>query len=219
MLTTSAYLLGKTRFYGLDLRVNKDVLVPRYETEVLVDEVLSCINSGDHRSPLRILDLCTGSGAIAIAIGKTGGRLPPLHIVAADISKEALTVARANALLHGVDIEFIHSNMFENVSGKFDTIVSNPPYVRTADIGVEDPQTLKEPRMALDGGTDGLDFYRIIAERAGEYLTSGGMLFLEIGYDQGDDVSELLRSHKWSNIEVIKDKGGRNRVVKACWKN
>jgi len=209
MLTTSAYLLGKTKFYGLDLRVNRDVLVPRFETEVLVDEVLK------HARDKQILDLCTGSGAIAISLSKNSNA----KVTAADISKEALTIARTNALLHNVEIEFIHSDMFTNAVGKFDVIVSNPPYVRTTDIGIEDPQTLKEPRIALDGGTDGLNFYRVIAERAGEYLTSGGMLFLEIGYDQGDDVEELLRSHKWSNIEIIKDKGGRDRVVKACWKN
>ena len=206
MLTTAAYILGKSRFRGLDFIVNENVLVPRFETELLVDTVIKYGGT-------RVLDMCTGSGCIAVTLALAGK-----DVSAADISQPALDVAKSNAQRHGVFIDFIQGDMFANINGKYDVIVSNPPYLREDEIGVEDKQTLKEPKIALDGGEDGLLFYRTIAREAGKYLVDGGMLALEIGHMQGDAVSGLLRTNNWGNIEVIKDDGNRDRVI-VCWKN
>jgi len=204
MFINSAYILGKSRFFNLDFVVNSSVLVPRYDTETLVREAMNRIKSGD-----KVLDLCTGSGVIAVVLAKNSKGI----INASDISKEALTVAQSNAAIHNAKVKFIHSDMFENIEGKFDIIVSNPPYVMSDEIGIHDPQTLKEPRIALDGGTDGLDFYRIIASQAKEYLVDGGIQALEIGYSQAEAVKGLLNQEGWSNIELVHDEAGRDRVI------
>jgi len=206
MLTTRAYILGKSRFCDLDFVVNEAVLVPRFETEILVKEALDLGKKS-------ILDLCTGSGCIGVALAKQG-----IDVTASDISTAALTVARTNAMINAVNINIVQSDLFENIKGKFDVIVSNPPYIKTSEIGIADPQTLKEPRIALDGGKDGLEFYRRIAKDAQNFLNAGGVLLMEIGWDQANDIRDLLESNNWGNIEFVKDHNGYLRVVK-CTKN
>ena len=202
------YITGYQNFMGLEFKVTKDVLIPRMDTETLVEEVLRL-----GLSNVRVLDLCTGSGCILLSIlkyvyGSSG--------VGVDISDGALGVAKANSEALGIDATFIKSDMFENIpkDERFDIVVSNPPYIRSDVIGTLMSEVRDyEPLLALDGSEDGLKFYRIIADRAPEYLNNGGMLFLEIGYDQGAEVSALLSAAGFMDVEVIKDLSGLDRVV------
>ena len=202
------YITGYQNFMGLEFMVSKDVLIPRMDTETLVEEVLRL-----GLSNVRVLDICTGSGCILLSIlkyvyGSSG--------VGVDISDGALGVAEANSEALGIDATFIKSDMFENIpkDERFDIVVSNPPYIRSDVIGTLMSEVKDyEPLLALDGSEDGLKFYRIIADRAPEYLNNGGMLFLEIGYDQGAEVSALLSAAGFMDVEVIKDLSGLDRVV------
>ena len=202
------YITGYQNFMGLEFMVSKDVLIPRMDTEILVEEVLRL-----GLSNVRVLDICTGSGCILLSIlkyvyGSSG--------VGVDISDGALGVAKANSEALGIDATFIKSDMFENIpkDEHFDIVVSNPPYIRSDVIGTLMSEVKDyEPLLALDGSEDGLKFYRIIADRAPEYLNNGGMLFLEIGYDQGAEVSALLSAAGFMDVEVIKDLSGLDRVV------
>ena len=202
------YITGYQNFMGLEFMVSKDVLIPRMDTETLVEEVLRL-----GLSNVRVLDICTGSGCILLSIlkyvyGSSG--------VGVDISDDALGVAKANSEALGIDATFIKSDMFENIpkDERFDIVVSNPPYIRSDVIGTLMSEVKDyEPLLALDGSEDGLKFYRIIADRAPEYLNNGGMLFLEIGYDQGAEVSALLTAAGFTDVEVIKDLSGLDRVV------
>lgn len=202
------YITGYQNFMGLEFMVSKDVLIPRMDTETLVEEVLRL-----GLSNVRVLDICTGSGCILLSIlkyvyGSSG--------VGVDISDGALGVAKANSEALGIDATFIKSDMFENIpkDERFDIVVSNPPYIRSDVIGTLMSEVKDyEPLLALDGSEDGLKFYRIIADRAPEYLNNGGMLFLEIGYDQGAEVSALLTAAGFTDVEVIKDLSGLDRVV------
>ena len=202
------YITGYQNFMGLEFMVSKDVLIPRMDTETLVEEVLRL-----GLSNVRVLDICTGSGCILLSIlkyvyGSSG--------VGVDISDGALGVAEANSEALGIDATFIKSDMFENIpkDEHFDIVVSNPPYIRSDVIGTLMSEVKDyEPLLALDGSEDGLKFYRIIADRAPEYLNNGGMLFLEIGYDQGAEVSALLTAAGFTDVEVIKDLSGLDRVV------
>ena len=202
------YITGYQNFMGLEFMVSKDVLIPRMDTEILVEEVLRL-----GLSNVRVLDICTGSGCILLSIlkyvyGSSG--------VGVDISDDALGVAKANSEALGIDATFIKSDMFENIpkDERFDIVVSNPPYIRSDVIGTLMSEVKDyEPLLALDGSEDGLKFYRIIADRAPEYLNNGGMLFLEIGYDQGAEVSALLSAAGFMDVEVIKDLSGLDRVV------
>ena len=202
------YITGYQNFMGLEFMVSKDVLIPRMDTETLVEEVLRL-----GLSNVRVLDICTGSGCILLSIlkyvyGSSG--------VGVDISDGALSVAKANSEALGIDATFIKSDMFENIpkDERFDIVVSNPPYIRSDVIGTLMSEVKDyEPLLALDGSEDGLKFYRIIADRAPEYLNNGGMLFLEIGYDQGAEVSALLSAAGFMDVEVIKDLSGLDRVV------
>lgn len=199
------YITGSTCFMGLDFKVTPDVLIPRFDTEVLLENVMKHIKKED-----RVLDICTGSGCIAISLAKLTG----CSVTAADISEKALLVAEDNNISNGTNVIFIQSDMFKNVTGCFDYIVSNPPYIRTADIYELDTEVKdNEPFLALDGHEDGLAFYRILAKEAGKYLKASGGIFLEIGYDQGEAVSELLRENNFDNISMIKDLAGLDRVV------
>lgn len=202
------HLTGEQEFMGLSFSVNEHVLIPRQDTEILVEEVLRNLHDG-----MRILDMCTGSGCILISL---------LHYsndcegVGADISEEALAVARENArkLLEGGEIYFISGDLFTNISGKFDVIVSNPPYIRRNVIDTLMPEVREhEPKQALDGGEDGLDFYRRIIGESREYLFGGGMLFFEIGYDQKEAVCTLMREAGFLEIQTVKDYAGLDRVV------
>lgn len=202
------YLTGEAWFYGRSFRVNESVLIPRQDTEVLVEEVLKRI-----RTDMRVLDLCTGSGCILLTVLKEAS----VTGVGSDISPDALVVAELNRKRLGVQANWIQSDLFENIGGKFDMILSNPPYIQTAVIETLDPEVREhEPHLALDGSEDGLLFYRRIVREAPDYLNQDGWLCMEIGYDQGEDLKTLLAdSGKFTNVEIKKDLSGLDRVALA----
>lgn len=200
------YITGEQEFMGLKFKVNSNVLIPRQDTEVLVEEALKRIQPG-----MRVLDMCTGSGCIAVSIAKN---VPHVKMHAVDISKQALNVAKDNAKLNEVSVEFERSDLFDNVTGKYDVIVSNPPYIPTSEIPKLMPEVGSfEPVEALDGKEDGLYFYRRIVAECKEYLNPDGMIFFEIGYEQGADVSALLQEAGFSQVSVVKDLAHLDRVV------
>jgi release factor glutamine methyltransferase len=212
------YILGKTEFMGMEFRVGPGVFIPRPETEVLVETavriVLQC--SSAPVPQLRILDLCTGSGCIAVSLAKM---LPDLEVTATDVSPCALQTARENARSHNVTINFIQSNLFAACELRvttYELIICNPPYVAAAEINNLQPEISYEPRLALDGGTDGLDFYRRIIRESGDYLEKGGFLIMEMGFNQYPRIEEIFRdSGKFDIIEAIRDYNHINRVVIA----
>ncbi len=200
------YCMGDTEFYGYTIKVDERVLIPRPETELLVYNALDYI---DERK--KVLDLCTGSGAIAIALKKEKNPI----VTAVDKSMDALDLAKENAKLNSVDIKFVWSDMFSSLTGrKFDLIISNPPYIKSEDIKTLQTEVKDfEPIMALDGGADGYDFYRIIAEQASEYLNAGGVLLLECGIGQATEIAKMLNGFR--SVEIIKDYEYTDRIVKA----
>lgn len=201
-LTHEAY------FYGMKFYVNEHVLIPRQDTEVLVEEVLKEAKAG---KGLRILDMCTGSGCILLSLL---ANLEESEGTGADLSREALKVAERNGKMLGLSAQWINSDLFQQISGKYDILVSNPPYIQTAVIeGLMEEVKCHEPRMALDGKEDGLYFYRKITEQAGAFLNLGGLLAFEIGYDQGEAVARLLKEQGYEEIQIIKDLAGLDRVV------
>ena len=209
------HLTGEQDFMGLTFLVNKDVLVPRQDTEVLVEEAMQHLHDG-----MRILDLCTGSGCILLSL---------LHYsndcegVGVDLSARALSVAGKNYEIQrtqrpDMKARFLEGNLFEGLEDRFDMIVSNPPYIKTDVIDTLMPEVREyEPVMALDGGTDGLAFYRRIAGDAGAYLNGGGMLFFEIGCEQAADVCKIMEAAGFREVEVVKDFAGLDRVVYGSW--
>ncbi len=200
------YIINKQNFYGLDFYVDENVLIPRFDTEVLVEKILK--DNKDNN--FQILDLCTGSGAIAISLKKLGEYK---SVKALDISEKALDIAKKNSSLNETTIDFICSDMFEKINGKFDIIVSNPPYIPSRDIEDLSLEVKDyEPKLALDGLEDGLYFYRIIAKEAKAYLKENGKIYLEIGYNQAKDIREIFK--EYNKIEVYKDLAGKDRVVK-----
>jgi len=200
------YITGDAEFYGYTFKVDSRVLIPRPETEELCEYALSLIKDGDS-----VLDLCTGSGAIAVTLAKKSSAT----VYASDISEGALELASQNAELNQASVQFIHSNLFENIEGKFNLIVSNPPYIPTADVQQLDKEVKDyEPILALDGGVDGLDFYRLIAKNASEYLEDGGLLLMEFGIGQAQDIANLLEE-SFTEIEIKKDISGKERIIKA----
>ena len=202
------YITHYQEFMGIKFEVNENVLIPQPDTEVLVEKtskiVQKCYPKEDNRN-IKILDLCTGSGAIAISLKKY---LPSVQVFASDISKKALEIAKINAKKNDVQIKLIESNMFENINEKFDIVVSNPPYIKTDEITKLSNQVQNEPRLALDGGKDALDFYRIIQKNIKNYLYENGILLMEIGYDQGQAVASMFK-----NSKLVKDYAGKNRVI------
>ncbi len=194
---------------GLEFLVSDKVLIPRIDTEFLVEEALIDINDGAD-----VLDMCTGSGCILLSIMKYKN---DINGVGADISDHALELAGKNAENLGIsNARFVHSDLFTEIQGKYDFILCNPPYIRSGEIdGLMEEVRLYEPHAALDGGEDGLFFYRKIAEGAKEHLVNGGALILEIGYDQGEDVSRILKEEGYGHIRVLKDYSGNERVVKC----
>lgn len=204
------YALGSTEFFGIRLGVGPAVLIPRPETEELAEKVIEEVRS---RGGGRVLDLCTGSGAIAIAVAKNS----PAEVTATDVSEAACTVARANAAGAGASVKVLAGDMFAPVAEeKFDVIVSNPPYIPHGDIaGLQDRVKKFEPLSALDGGEDGLDFYRTIAREGAERLTEGGVIFLEFGEGQADAVKELFAAF---DTEVYRDMQGKERMLRAAKK-
>lgn len=202
------YIIGEQEFMGLRFKVNSNVLIPRQDTETLVEQVLKIVKPG-----MKVLDLCTGSGCVLISVLKNA---PELTGMGSDISKTALLVAKENAKLHEVDAEWVRSDLFDNITETFDVIMANPPYIPTGEILSLMPEVRDfEPENALDGGADGLDFYRKIARQVKDYLNPGGYVYMEIGYDQGEAVSELMRNAGFTEVEVIKDLARNDRVVKG----
>lgn len=204
-------LTGEQDFMGLTFAVNEHVLIPRQDTEILVEEVLKELHDG-----MRVLDMCTGSGCILLSLLHYSNDCEGLGV---DLSAEALEVAGRNVLKvltpeKAEHAQFLQSDLFEKVEGKFEIIVSNPPYIASAEVEKLMPEVRDhEPRMALDGTEDGLHFYRRIIEEAGKHLVSSGMLFFEIGYDQGHAVSELMRTEGYCEVQVVQDYAGLDRVV------
>lgn len=199
------HLTGEQEFMGLAFQVNEHVLVPRQDTECLVETALEYVKDK------RVLDMCTGSGCIAISLMALG---QVKACDAVDFSKEALEVAQKNAVKNQVDVTFINSNLFEKVAGQYDVIVSNPPYIPPDVIeGLSKEVREHEPRMALDGGEDGLSFYRRITKESRAYLTEGGYLFYEIGCEQAEAVMEIMHSEGFGEVCCKKDYAGNDRVV------
>jgi len=199
------YCIGDTDFYGYTVKVDERVLIPRPETELLVENALKELTPEK-----TVLDMCTGSGAIAIAIQKSSGAF----VTAVDVSQDALDLASENANLNDAKIDFIKSDMFTDVEGKFDLIVSNPPYIKSEDILTLQKEVKDfEPTLALDGGSDGYDFYRIIAAESVKHLNEGGVLIMECGIGQAQDIKEMLTGYK--TVEVIKDYENVERIIKA----
>lgn len=202
------YIVGKKNFMGLDFLVNDSVLIPRDDTEILVLETLKRINSD-----FTILDIGTGCGAISISLAKYKDVL----VYAVDISRDALDIAKKNALINNVydKIIFLESDIFSNVPKdiKFDYIISNPPYIKSGDISNLQLEVKKEPILALDGGADGLFFYRRIISDAKKFLKKSGAIAFEIGYDEAESVKNLFNEAGFKKIEIIKDMQGYNRVI------
>ncbi len=202
------YIIGSSDFHGLNLKVDERVLIPRPETEELVELILS----ENPETPLSVLDIGTGSGAIALALANSR---PDWKITASDLSKDALSLAAENAQFCGLNLTLVQSDCLDAIQGKFDVIVSNPPYISEADKDEVGLNVLaSEPHMALFAGENGYAIYRKIAEQAGDYLTEKGKIYLEIGYKQGDGVVDLLKQFfPQKRIRVLKDQFGKDRMV------
>ena len=198
-------IFKKSYFYGLELKVNNNVLSPRPESELLVDVALKYIKENNFAT---VLDMCTGSGCLAIAIKKNC----EAQVTAVDISSTALSIAKSNAKTHGVDISFIQSNMFEKVDGKFDLIVSNPPYIDSEEMSDLSKEVVEnDPHIALDGGEYGLRYYNIIHDNLRKYLTENGIAVLEIGNDQKELITSLFNDFEL--VEALKDYSDNDRVL------
>ena len=199
------YITGEQEFMGLSFAVNPHVLIPRQDTEILVEEAQKRIHAG-----MDALDLCTGSGCIIVSLSKYA----PIHAAASDISAQALKTAKENAKRHGVTVDFIESDLFEGITSRYDIIVSNPPYIPTEEIKTLMPEVREfEPFLALDGKEDGLFFYRKIIREANSHLKPDGFLLLEIGCGQGKDVACLMEAEGYKEITIRKDLSGLDRIV------
>lgn len=204
------YVIGDTDFYGCKIKVDERVLIPRPETEILAESVVRTVEEGD-----KILDLCTGSGCIAIAVAKNC-KDKRVQVTAADVSDAAIMLAKENANLNSVDVNFIKSDLFSKVHGRFNIIVCNPPYIKSDEISSLQSEVKNfEPRIALDGGEDGLDFYRRLAKDVSRYIVKGGMLMLECGEGQADEVLKLFEKRDYAM--VVKDYSGVDRFLKIAF--
>ena len=206
-----SHLVGFEYFYDRKYKVTKDVLSPRMETEELIYKVIEYINTSN-KNKFKILDLCTGSGIIAITLKKELSQFS-IDVVASDISEEAIEVAKENAQSHDATIKFIKSDIFNNIDDKFDIIVSNPPYIdRKDEVTMQDNVLKYDPHLALFAEEEGMYFYRKIIEQANNYLNENGVIFFEIGYDQKDKIIKLADMNGYS-AEVYKDINGRDRMA------
>lgn len=201
------YITHLQEFMGLEFYVDENVLIPRQDTEILVELALKyCENKS-------VLDMCTGSGCIAVSIAKLG---EARDVTASDISKEALCIAAKNASNNDVNISFIESDLWKNIDGKYDIVVSNPPYVTADEMKGLMPEVIEhEPELALYGGDDGLDIYKRIISKLAEHINNGGYIFFEIGYAQGKSVSDILLENGFEDVKIEKDLAGLDRVVWA----
>lgn len=203
------HIIGSQEFMGYEFMVNEHVLIPRQDTEVLVEEALK------YAEGKRVLDMCTGSGCIILSLSKL------CHLqkaVGVDFSEKALEVAKENGIRLKCEVQWIHSDLFSNVTEKYDVIVSNPPYIETEIIDTLMEEVREhEPVMALDGGTDGLDFYKRIISEAKNFLLPNGWLCFEIGYNQGKAVEQLMEQTGFIDCHIVKDLPGLDRVVCGCW--
>lgn len=208
------YITGCQEFMSLNFFVNKSVLVPRPDTEILVEEAIKHISALPEGRKIKVLDIGTGSGCIAISIAKY---TKEVEVTAVDISMDALAAAERNAVFLGVKdkVEFICSDLFEKVDKSFDVIVSNPPYIPSALIGgLQTEVRVYEPHQALDGGEDGLDYYRRLVQEGFAHLNPGGVMMFEIGYDQAVDIRQIINEFEgYNNFAVIRDLAGLDRVV------
>ncbi len=218
------YIIGEQEFMGYAFRVNENVLIPRQDTEVLVETVLEYLRDNEEKqdSP-EILDLCCGSGCIGISIWKQRNVHPskeqtdnPCSVTLSDISQKALAVAQENAKRLEADVQLRESNLFERLEGRYDIIVSNPPYIPSAVVDTLMPEVRDhEPRLALDGTEDGLHFYRLIIKQAKDYLKEEGYVFFEIGFDQAEDVRKIFVEEGYESVVVKQDLAGLDRVIYA----
>ena len=211
------YITKTQEFMKLDFYVDSNVLIPQPDTEILVEEVLDILNQEENKKS--ILDLCTGSGAIGVSIAKYADNI---SVTMSDISKNALEIAKKNAITNEVidKCNFVLSNMFKNIEEKFDIIVSNPPYIKLQDISSLSKEVQNEPKLALDGGEDGLEFYRVIADNAYKYLNKDGILAIEIGYDQKEEVIKLLEVEgHYTDIYSKRDLSGNDRIIICKYKS
>lgn len=203
-----SYIIGSHVFYGLTINVDRNVLIPRHETEELVELVIRDFKS---RKDLKILDLCTGSGAIACALKH---KLPDMFVSASDVSEAALNIAKQNARALNLEIAFFQSDLLSDISGKFDVVISNPPYIAKKDINMLHEQVVNyEPHIALFGGEDGLEFYRLLKIQLPKILNTSAMVYLEIGYDQGQAVTDIFNYDSCYSAYSLKDTNQNHRFV------
>ena len=206
------YITNMQEFMKLKFYVDNRVLIPQPDTEILVENVISIVENTQKncQKEIEILDLCTGSGIIGICLKKN---LQNVKVYVSDISEDALDVAKKNSIQNNVEISFIKSDLFDEINEKFDRIVSNPPYIESSTLEGLSMEVKNEPKIALDGGKDGLDFYRKIIKEAPNFLNKSGYLSLEIGYNQKDAVEKLLKTYKYKDIQIKKDLSNIDRVI------
>ena len=205
------YIVGNTNFYGYDFKVNRNTLIPRFETELLVEKTYNYIKKYFNKDNIKILDIGTGSGCIAITLNKL---LNSCDITGIDISSEALEVAKENNIINNTNVKFIESDIFSNVSDKYDVIISNPPYISYDDIEVMDIVKNNEPHLALYAKDNGLYFYDKIIKDSSKYLNDKFIMAFEIGYKQGKDITKIVNKYyKDINMSVEKDYSGSDRFV------
>ena len=214
------YITNEQEFMKINFYVNENVLIPQPDTEILVENAIERIKNYE-KETIDVLDLCTGSGAIAVSIKKYTENIgKKVNVFASDISQKALEVAKKNAKENGTNIEFILSDLFASIKKTFDVIVSNPPYIASSVIGSLSKEVQREPNLALDGGIDGLEFYKNIAKDGYKYLNVDGCLILEIGYDQKMQVMDLFKNcGMYEKIDCKKDLSGNDRMVVVESKN
>lgn len=214
------YITHKQEFMGLYFYVDENVLIPQPDTEILVEKTIRTVTANNKllSQNIKILDLCTGSGAIAVSLENYLQNKCNIEIYASDISEKAIDVAKRNAKENNAKVKFIISDMFQNIEeNNFDIIVSNPPYIEKATITTLSKEVQNEPHLALDGGIDGLDFYRIIAKEGYKHLKSGGYILVEIGYNQKESVSNIFKEYtdQYMDVKCTKDLNGQDRVIEV----
>ena len=217
-----AYLTGERGFYECIFKVSNDTLIPRADTETVVEEAIADITElCEEKQEVKILDLCCGTGCIGISVAKVLSEcFDRVSLTLADVSEKAMAICKENAenLIEedNIEVSFKEGNLFDNINdADFDAILSNPPYIASSVIPTLEKQVQFEPKLALDGGKDGLEFIRAIAKKARKHLVPGGLLEMEIGYDQAQSASQVLSENGYTNIDVIQDLGGNDRLVKG----